>query len=154
SAIVLKTDRPIPQMEELTRKTLAEINPNLSVQNFQTFDEQIAGMFNQDRMLQRLTMLFGGLALMLATLGIYGVTGYGVARRTAEIGIRMALGARRGGVTLMVMRGALLQAGIGLLIGVPVALVCVRFVMTQLYDVTRVDAGVLAGSVIVLVVAA
>jgi macrolide transport system ATP-binding/permease protein len=154
SAMVLKTDRPIPQMEELTRKTLAEINPNLSVVNFQTFDEQIAGIFGQDRLLARLTMLFGGLALLLATLGMYGVTAYGVARRTAEIGIRMALGARRGAVTLMVMRGALLQAVVGLCIGVPVALMCVRFVVAQLYDVTRVDVGVLAGSVIVLVVAA
>ena len=105
-------------------------------------------------MLQRFTLLFGGLALLLATLGMYGVTAYGVARRTAEIGIRMALGARRAGVTLMVMRGALLQAVVGLCIGVPVAMVCVRFVVAQLYDVTRVDAGVLAGSVIALVVAA
>jgi predicted permease len=154
SAIVLKTDRPVPQMEELTRKTLQEINPNLSVKTFQTFDEQIAGMFTGDRMLQRLTMLFGGLALLLATLGMYGVTAYGVARRTAEIGIRMALGARRAGVTLMVMRGALLQAAVGLCIGVPVAMVCVRFVVAQLYDVTRVDVGVLAESVVALVVAA
>ena len=154
SAMVLKTDRSIPQMEELTRKTLAEINPNLSVVNFQTFDEQIAGMFGQDRLLARLTMLFGGLALLLATLGMYGVTAYGVARRTAEIGIRMALGARRAGVTLMVMRGALLQAVVGLCIGVPVALMCVRFVVAQLYDVTQVDVCALAGSVIVLVVAA
>ena len=77
-------------------------------------------------MLSRLTMLFGGLALLLATLGLYGVTAYGVARRTAEIGIRMALGAERGGVTAMVMRGAMLQAVLGLALGVPVAMLCVR----------------------------
>ena len=110
-------------------------------------------MFGQDRLLARLTMLFGGLALLLATLGMYGVTAYGVARRTAEIGIRMAW-ARRAGVTLMVMRGALLQAVAGLYIGVPAALMCVRYVVTQLYDVTRVDVDVLEGSVIMLVVAA
>jgi predicted permease len=153
-AIVLQTNRPMPKIEELTRRTLAEINPNLSVVFFETFDAQISDRFDQDRMLQRLTMLFGGLALLLATLGLYGVTAYGVARRTAEIGIRMALGARRGGVTLMVMRGALLQAGVGLLIGAPVALVSARLVVAQLYEVKSVDVGVLAGAVVALAVAA
>ena len=153
-AIVLETDRPIAEMETLARKTLAGINPNLSVVRFQTFEAQIAEQFTEARVLSRLTMLFGGLALLLATLGMYGVTAYGVARRTAEIGIRMALGAERAGVTLMVMRGAMVQAVLGLAIGVPVALLCVKFVVTQLYEVKRVDVGVLMGSVLVLALAA
>jgi len=153
-AIVLKTSRPIPEMEELARKTLAGINPNLSVVRFQTFTAQIAEQFGQDRMLSRLTMLFGALALLLATLGLYGVTAYGVARRTAEIGIRMALGAERGSVTAMVMRGAMLQTGIGLAIGVPTAMLCVRYIESQLYEIKGVDVGVLAGAVLTLVAAA
>jgi macrolide transport system ATP-binding/permease protein len=105
-------------------------------------------------MLSRLTMLFGALALLLATLGLYGVTAYGVARRTAEIGIRMALGAERGSVTAMVMRGAMLQTGIGLAIGVPTAMLCVRYIESQLYEIKGVDVGVLAGAVLTLVAAA
>ncbi len=131
-AIVLKTSRPVAGMEELARKTLAEINPNLSVVKFQSFEAQISEQFSEARLLSRLTMLFGGLALLLATLGMYGVTAYGVARRTAEIGIRMALGAERAAVTVMVMRGAMVQALVGLAIGAPAAVLCVRVVSSQL----------------------
>jgi predicted permease len=153
-AIVLKTGRPIPDMEELARKTLAGINPNLSVVKFQSFDAQIGDQFSEERMLARLTMLFGVLALLLATLGMYGVTAYAVARRTPEIGIRMALGAERAGVTAMVMRGAMAETVLGLGIGVPTALLCVRFVVAQLYEVKGIDAGVLTGSVLMLTLAA
>ena len=105
-------------------------------------------------MLSRLTAMFGGLALLLATLGLYGVTSYGIARRTAEIGIRMALGAERTGVTAMVMRSALLQAVLGLAIGVPAAVMCVRYARSQLYEIKTVDPGVLMGSVLTLMLAA
>jgi macrolide transport system ATP-binding/permease protein len=105
-------------------------------------------------MLSRLTMLFGVLALLLATLGLYGVTAYGVARRTAEIGIRMALGAERAAVTTMVMRGAMLQALLGLAIGVPAAIISVRIVKSQLYDTKGVDTAVLTGAVLTLIAAA
>ena len=88
-------------------------------------------------MIARLTMLFGALALLLATIGLYGVTAYTVARRTREIGIRMALGADRGGVIAMVMRGALIQTALGLAIGIPMALLCVRFVKSQLYEINE-----------------
>jgi macrolide transport system ATP-binding/permease protein len=153
-AIVLKTSRPVPEMEELARKTLVGINPNLSVVKFQTFSAQIGDQFSQPRLLSRLTTLFGALALLLATLGLYGVTAYGVARRTAEIGIRMALGAARIKVTAMVMRGAMMQALVGLALGVPTAMFCVRYVSSQLYEIKAVDDWVLAGAVLVLTLAA
>jgi predicted permease len=149
-AIVLKTSRPIPEMEELARKTLASINSNLSVVNFQTFEAQIADQFSEARMLSRLTMLFGGLALLLATLGLYGVTAYSVARRTPEIGIRMALGAERAGVTAMVMRSAILQALLGLAIGIPAAMMCVRYVASQLYEIKAIDTGTLTVAVSIM----
>ena len=153
-AIVVETDHPMSNMEALARQTLAAINPNLTVVKFQTFDAQIADRFTEERMLARLTMLFGALALILAAVGLYGVTSYTVARRTSEIGIRMALGAERRSVIAMVMRGAIIQTLLGLAIGVPVALVCVRFVKAQLYEITNVDTRVLAASVLTLAAAA
>ena len=152
--IVLKTSRPVPDMEELARKTLAGINPNLSVVKFQTFSAQIADQFNEQRMLSRLTMLFGVLALLLAALGLYGVTAYGVARRTQEIGIRMALGAERTGVTALVMRGALLQVLIGLAIGIPAAIAGAHAVGSLLYGIKGIDAAVLVGAILTLLAAA
>lgn len=153
-AIVLQTQRPMDEMEKLARTTLARINPNLAVVMFQTFDQQIADRFTQERMVARLTALFGGLALLLATIGLYGVTAFTVARRTSEIGIRMALGAERRGVIAMVMRGAVVQILIGLAIGIPVGLLCVRFVKAQLYEITSADPIIVGGAVLALGVAA
>ncbi len=153
-ALVIQTNRPMNDMEKLAGRTLSGINPNLTIVKFQTFDQQIADRFNDDRMIARLTSLFGGLALLLATIGLYGVTAYTVVRRTPEIGIRMALGAERIRVIGMVMRGAMVQAAIGLVIGVPIAMLCVRYVKSQLYEITRVDTGVMVGAICLLTVAA
>jgi len=153
-AFVVKTAHPMNDMEALARRTLSSINPNLAVVKFQTFDQQIADQFTDDRMLARLTMLFGVLALLLATLGLYGVSAYTVARRTSEIGIRMALGAERAKVTAMIMRGAAIQAALGLAIGLPITLLCVRFVQAQLYEVKGIDAAVLLASILTLALAA
>jgi macrolide transport system ATP-binding/permease protein len=121
---------------------------------FQSFDQQIADRFNDDRVIARLTELFGALALLLAAVGLYGVTAYTVALRTNEIGIRMALGAERRSVVAMVMRGAAMQTLLGLAIGVPVALVCVRFVKAQLYEIASADAGVMTAAILTLALAA
>ena len=153
-AFVLKTTHPINDMEAQTRRTLSSINPSLAVVKVQTFEQQIADRFTDDNMLARLTMLLGVLALLLATLGLYGVSAYAVARRTSEIGIRMALGAERAKVTAMIMRGAAIQAALGLAIGLPTALLCARFVQAQLYEVKGVDAAVLLASVFTLALAA
>ena len=153
-AIVLETEQPMNDMESLSRKTLAAINPNLTVVKFQTFDQQIADRFTEERMIAQLMLLFGALALLLATLGLYGVTAYTVARRTSEIGIRMALGANRSSVVGMVMRGAMTQAAIGLAVGVPIAFLCARYVKAQLYEATGIDATVLTIAILTLTIAA
>jgi macrolide transport system ATP-binding/permease protein len=153
-ALVIETERPMSEMEKLARSTLANINPNLTVVKFQTFTQQIADSFNEERLIARLTMLFGALALLLAAIGLYGVTAYSVARRTAEIGIRMAVGAERGSVITMVVRGAIVQMVLGLAIGIPVALVCVRFVKSQLYEIASADPMIVIGATAILGAAA
>jgi macrolide transport system ATP-binding/permease protein len=152
-AIVVQTAQPVPDMEKLALATLTAINPNLTIVKFQTFQQQINDQFTDERMIARLTSLFGGLALLLAAIGLYGVTAYTVVRRTPEIGVRMALGAKRGRVIAMVMRGAMVQALIGLVIGLPVVVLCVRYVKSQLYEITSVNPAVMIGAIVVLVVA-
>ncbi|MGA2251214.1 ABC transporter permease [Terracidiphilus sp.] len=153
-ALVIQTAHPIPGFEKIVGDTLGSINPNLTIVKFQTFQQQIDDRFTEERLIARLTSLFGLLALLLAAIGLYGVTAYTVVRRTPEIGIRMALGAARTRVIGMVMRGAMLQAVIGLAIGVPVSVFCVRYVKSQLYEITSVNTSVMAGAIGVLILAA
>jgi predicted permease len=153
-AIVLQTAGAMSGMESLARQTLASINPNLALVKFQTFDAQIADRFTDERLVALLTMLFGALALALAAVGLYGVTSYTVARRTPEIGIRIALGAERSGVVAMVMRGAMTQIALGLVIGVPTAMLCIRLVRAQLYAITTANPAVIAGAIVTLAAAA
>jgi predicted permease len=153
-AIVVETSQPMSDMESIARRTLMEINPNLAMQRFETFDAQIASRFTHEQMLSTLMTLFGALALLLATVGLYGVTSYTVARRTSEIGIRMALGADRSGVVAMILRSALLQTLLGLAIGIPVAFYGVTLVKSQLYELTTVSSSALAVAVGILLAAA
>ena len=153
-AIVIQTAHPISGFEKTVGDTLASINPNLTIVKFQTFQQQIDDRFIQERLIARLTSLFGLLALLLAAIGLYGVTSYSVVRRTPEIGIRMALGAARSRVIGRVMRGAMLQTIAGLAIGIPVAIFCVRYVKSQLYEITSVNVPVMAIAIGVLVLAA
>jgi macrolide transport system ATP-binding/permease protein len=154
---VLQMKAMTPNLEEQVRKTLASIDPNLAVDHFQTFEEQIEETLSGPRMIARLTLLFGVLALILAAVGLYGVTTYTVQRQTQEIGIRMALGSSRASIVGMVLRGAMLQTAVGLVIGIPVALFCVRSiqsVQSQLYQVAGWDASVITAAVCTLAVAA
>lgn len=140
--------------ENLLRNALASIDPNLSVINVKSYSEHVAVQYNQERLMARLTALFSLLALLLASVGLYGVTAYNIARRTGEIGIRMALGANRGNVVGMVLRGAFLPVCIGLCIGIPLAILCGRYLVHQLYGVGRFDPLVLGGAIVVLAVCA
>jgi predicted permease len=108
-------------VETETRRAFADVNPLLTPQYFHTFAYQVSTNFNQDELLARLTSLFGLVALILASIGLYGVTAYSVERRTGEIGVRMALGADRRNILRDVLRRALAHCVIGLAIGVPLA---------------------------------
>ena len=120
----------------------------------QTMEEQVANRLDQQRTVAQMTGMFGILALILAAVGLYGVTAYTVERRTGEIGVRMALGAKRGGVIRLVLRGAFLQILIGLAIGIPASIGCSQLIAAQLYQVKGWDPVVLAGSILALGVCA
>jgi len=154
NSVTMHFERPPQDLDAMVRRTLQNINPNLTVLDLQSLDYQVAGNFNQERLIARLTMMFGMLALVLASVGLYGITSYQVARRTSEIGLRMALGADRGDVVRMVLRGALTQAGIGLAIGIPVALLAARWMKDQLFEVKTYDPLSLLTAVVVLLLSA
>ncbi len=118
---------------EQVRRAIASINPNLPIISIRPLKEQVALQFTQQRLLARLTSFFGILSLILASVGLYGVTAYNAGRRTTEIGVRMALGATRGHILALVLRGAFGLIALGLLLGLPLALVAGRFLGTQLY---------------------
>ena len=127
------------------RATLASINPDIPILQLTTYDDQLAGNFAQEELVVRLTTLFGLLALVLASLGLYGVTAYAVARRTGEIGVRMALGATRHSVLALVLRGALTQTSIGLALGLPLSLLAAHLLRHSLYETAAFQPGLLLG---------
>jgi predicted permease len=137
--ITLDTDMPTGALEPLVTKALAEVDPNLTVVNLRTYEEQVALRFDRQRAVATLASLFGTVALLLAAVGMYGVTAYGVARRTAEIGIRMALGADRARVVRMVLRSASYRVLIGIAAGVPLAIGAGQLLSAELYGVTSWD---------------
>jgi len=153
-AIIVKFSTQQQNAEDLLRRTLTSIDPNLTVIDIRTYDSQVANNFTEDRLVARLTTLFGILALILASVGLYGVMSYFVARRTGEIGIRMALGATRSIVIRNVMRGALVQIAIGVAIGIPAALFAGHLMASQLYGVGAYDPYAFVGAALILVVCA
>ncbi len=153
-AIEIQTAGNLTTLETEVRRTMTQVNPDLAIVNFTTFTEQVKANFTQEAMIVKLTSFFGILALVLASIGLYGVTGYSVERRTSEIGIRMALGADRMSVLRMVLRGALMQVGIGLSIGIPVAILGGHAMASQLFGVKPWDPLILSVTLIVLCAAA
>jgi predicted permease len=153
--VVLETPNSTPAMEEAAvRRAFADVNPNLTPQYFRTFSAQLATNFNEHELLARLTSLFGLVALILASIGLYGVTSYSVERRTGEIGVRMALGADRRSILRDVLKRALAHCGIGLAIGVPLAYAAGRVLAQHLYGVGAFDAQVSILTLLVLSMAA
>jgi predicted permease len=137
-------------LESLVRKAFSEVDPNLTIIDIQPMQQQVDSNFDQQRAVAQMTGLFGILALVLAAVGLYGVTAYTVERRTSEIGIRMALGADRSSVVRLVLRGAFRQVLIGLIIGIPISIACGRLIAAQLYQVKSWDPLVLAVSIAAL----
>jgi predicted permease len=139
TAIVMNFAGTPQNLEAGVRRALANVDPNLAIINLRSLDFQLAGNFNQERMIARLTTLFGVLSLLLASIGLYGITSYQVTQRTREIGLRIAFGAGRNRVVGLVMRGAFIQVALGLALGIPIVLVGARYVANQLYLVKSYD---------------
>ncbi len=153
-AMVLQFSVPQQNADALIRRTLAAVDPNLTVTDLRSFDAQVTGNFDQERLVAQLSSLFGILSLILASVGLYGVMSYFVVRRTSEIGIRMALGATRASVVAMVMRGVLWQVLIGLVLGIPAAFYAGYLMKSLLYGVGSYDPWALTGAPLMLVLCA
>ena len=139
SDVVVKL-RPGGKVSEAQlQAAMATVDPNLPVVNVRSLREQVAQSFSQQRLIARITSLFGGLALVLASIGIYGVTAYNAGSRINEIGVRMALGAGRSDVLGLILRGAGSLIWVGLALGIPLSLAAGRFLGGQLYGINQYD---------------
>jgi len=132
------------------RQAMASVDPSLPIISIRTLKEKVAAQLTQQQLIAHLTSLFGILSLVLASIGLYGITAYNVERRTGEIGVRMALGASRGHVVRLVLRGAFLLVAFGLILGIPLSLATSRVLSSQLYGLSPYDAVPIAIAVAVL----
>lgn len=139
NAAMLVTDIPPSTLEPQLTRELAQVDPNLTITSVRTLQQEVDLSFDQERAVASLAGLFGIVALLLAAVGLYGVTAYTVAQQTNEIGIRMALGADRVNVVQLVLRGAFNRVLIGLLLGLPLAIGAGRLISAQLYGVSIWD---------------
>jgi predicted permease len=137
--MLLVTNLSPGALEAQLTRMFAGLDPNLTINSIRTMQQQIELSFDQERAVAGLASLFGIVALVLAAIGLYGVTAYSVAQRTNEIGIRMALGADRPKVIQMVLRGAFKRVFIGLILGLPLAIGAGRLISAQLYGVSAWD---------------
>jgi predicted permease len=147
SGLMLVTKMQPGAVEPLVTKVMAEVDPNLTFLSARTLEQQVALSFDQERAVASLAGLFGIVSLVLAAIGLYGVTAYAVAQRTGEIGIRMALGAAPGAVLNLVLRSAFTRVAIGLGLGVPLAIGAGKLLAKQLYGVPFWDPVALAMAV-------
>jgi predicted permease len=137
--IVLLTDMSPGVLEPQLTRALAEVDPNLTINSVRSMQQQVEATFDEERAVASLAGLFGIVALILAAIGLYGVTAYSVAQRTNEIGIRMALGANRLKVVQLVLSGAFQRVLVGLILGLPLAVGAGRLISSQLYGVSSWD---------------
>ncbi len=154
SAAMLVTSVPPGVLEGQLTRELSQVDPNLTITSVRTLQDQVSLSFDQNRAVASLAGLFGVVALLLAAVGLYGVTAYTVARQTNEIGIRMALGADRTNVIQHVLRGAFARVVIGLVLGIPLAIGAGKLISSKLYGVSIYDPPALSLAAISLAICA
>src|SRR5262249_7224306 len=153
-AIHVRTTGDPSQLAGPVREVIKNVDDKIPIYGVTTLDQQVNERHKQDRLIAELVTFFGALALILACIGLYGVMANGVARRTNEIGIRMALGARGGNIAWMILRETLVLVAIGLVIGVPTALLAAKFISSQLFGLRPADPAALIGAAVVLTLVA
>jgi predicted permease len=148
--IVILTRPRTTLSDAQVRQAMASVDPSLPIISIRPLKEKVATQLTQQQLIARLTSLFGVLSLVLASIGLYGITAYNVGRRTGEIGLRMALGASRGQVVRLVLGGAFLLIAFGLILGIPLSLATNRALSSQLYGLNPYNPVILLLAVIVL----
>jgi predicted permease len=151
--VCIRTTRAAADIVGEVRRLVARVDPAVPVTSSGTMQKQIDENILEDRLIATLSGFFGMVALLLAGVGLYGVISYSVARRTHEIGIRVALGAQRAAVLRLILRDAALLVGIGAVIGIPTALAVTRLIRSLLYSVSAQDPLVVAGGILVMAAA-
>jgi ABC-type antimicrobial peptide transport system permease subunit len=149
-SLSIRANGPPASLIRSVSDTLEDVNPDLTW-TFRPLDDQIAASVTQERLTASLAAFFGGLALLLAAVGLYGVTAYSVSRRRSEIGIRIALGADTARVVRLVMLRVTILVGVGAALGAGASLWLSRFVAPLLYGLDSRDPVTLMGAVGVLV---
>jgi predicted permease len=150
----VRTALPPMALANSVRKAVAAIDPNVPVAKLTTQEQLISGTISQERLLATLCGALAAFALVLACIGLYGLLSFNVARRTSEIGVRMALGAQPADVARVILREALVLAAIGIGVGLPAVFAVTRLIRSQLYGVAPTDLGTLIVVTTVLVVVA
>ncbi len=152
--VFLRTDLPVSRLEPRLRDAVRRVDPDIPVPTLRAETEIIAQTSARERVFTQLLTLFGAFALLLAGIGLHGVTSYAVTRRTSEIGVRMAVGARPGQILWLVLRQVVALAAIGLALGVPAALAAAPVVASLLYGVAPTSPGAVSAAAVVMLVVA
>jgi predicted permease len=154
STVQIRTHGEPTELAPAVRDVIAQVDPRLPVVSVTTLREQLQNTFKQDRLIAQLVSFFGFLALLLAAIGLYGVMSHGVVRRTNEIGIRVALGARRTNILWLILNETLILVAVGLLIGIPLALAAGKLISSQLFGMSTSDPLTLVGAGVMLTLVA
>jgi predicted lysophospholipase L1 biosynthesis ABC-type transport system permease subunit len=147
----IRTAGPPSAVAASMREILHEIDPNLPVFGVMSQSEQIASSIARERLFARLATLLGGIAILLSAIGLYGLLAYGVARRTPEIGLRMALGAPQTVVRWMVLRESLVLVVLGVAVGIPSALAGTAILQSLLFGLDARDPATLVGACLLMI---
>ena len=148
---LIRTEGDPQSIANSVRQVCLDLDKGVPVVRMKTEEEVVAGSLLLERTFALLSTAFAGLALLLACVGLYGTIGYSVTRRTAEIGIRMALGAKSGRILLMVLSEVSLLVVAGIAIGLPLAWIAAKLLSHQLYELSPHDPVTIAGSVVAII---